>query len=333
MKIILDAMGGDNAPKEILQGAAAAVQGLGAEILAVGDTGRIAACAKENQIPLQGIELVQAQQVIEMCDDPTRAVRQKKDSSMVVALRLLAEGRGQAVVSAGSTGALLTGATLIVKRLPGVKRAAIGTVIPGRQQPYLLLDSGANVECPPEMLNCFATMGSVYMEKVMGRRSPGVALVNNGTEESKGTPIYQQAHALLRQNPDIRFLGNIEPREVPTGAADVVVCDGFTGNVILKLTEGLASFFNGELKAIFKSNPGTMLAALLVKKGIGQFKAKLDADEYGGAPLLGIDGVVIKAHGSSGAKAIRNAVRQAMACCENGMVETIRQNIGGQRGK
>ncbi len=327
MKIILDAMGGDNAPKELLLGAAAAVKELGVEIIAVGDEKKIGACARENGIEMAGITVKHAAETIEMCDDPTSAVRHKKDSSMVVALRLLAAGEGDALVSAGSTGALLTGATLIAKRLPGVKRAAIGTVIPGQQQPYLLLDSGANVECPAEMLDCFATMGSVYMEKVMGRREPKVALVNNGAEESKGTPVYVQAHGLMKQNPAIRFAGNVEPRDVPTGAVDVVVCDGFTGNVILKLTEGLAKFFTGELKAMFKKNAGTMFAALLMKNGVREFKAKLDADEHGGAPLLGISRVVIKAHGSSNAKAIKNAVRQAKLCCENGMVEAIRENI------
>ena len=326
MKVILDAMGGDNAPKEILLGAAAAVKELGVEIIAVGDEQKIAACAAENAIPMEGIQVVQAGETIEMCDDPTWAIRHKKDSSMVVALRLLAAGEGDALVSAGSTGALLTGATLIVKRLPGVKRAAIGTIIPGQKQPYLLLDSGANVECPAEMLNCFGVMGSVYMEKVMGRTQPKVALVNNGAEETKGTPTYVEAHGLLKANPAIRFVGNIEPRDVPTGEADVVVCDGFTGNVILKLTEGLAKFFTGELKKIFKRNAATMFAALMVKGGVQEFKAKLDADEYGGAPLLGISRVVIKAHGSSGAKAIKNAVRQAVTCCENGMVDAIRDN-------
>lgn len=327
MKIILDAMGGDNAPGEILRGAAAAVKELGVEIIAVGDPAKIDACVEKNGIDMTGISVEAASETIEMCDDPTWAIRHKKDSSMVVALRLLAAGEGDALVSAGSTGALLTGATLIAKRLPGVKRAAIGTVIPGQKQPYLLLDSGANVECPAEMLNCFGVMGSVYMEKVMGRSEPKVALVNNGAEETKGTPAYVEAHRLMKENKAIRFVGNVEPRDVPTGEADVVVCDGFTGNVILKLTEGLAKFFTSELKKIFKRNAATMFAALMVKGGVQEFKAKLDADEYGGAPLLGISKVVIKAHGSSGAKAIKNAIRQAVTCCENGMVDTIRENI------
>ena len=248
MNIIIDAMGGDNAPKEILLGAAAAVREYGVQITAVGRRRDIEACARENGIDMAGITVADASETIEMCDEPTAAIRGKKDSSMVVGLRMLAAGEGDAFVSAGSTGALLAGATLIVKRLRGVKRPAIGTVIPGAKQPYLLLDSGANVECRPEMLSAFATMGSVYMEKVMGRTNPSVGLVNNGAEETKGTPAYVEAHRLLKYNKNIRFAGNVEPKDVPQGNVDVVVCDGFTGNVILKLTEGVAKMLVGEIK-------------------------------------------------------------------------------------
>ena len=251
MKIILDAMGGDNAPAEILKGAAAAVAANWPElaIIAVGDEARIRACAAENNLKLdpEHFEIVHAGETIEMCDEPAKAIRQKKDSSMVVGLRLLAEGRGDAFVSAGSTGALHVGASLLVRTVKGVKRPALATVIPG-QKPFLLLDCGANVECRPAMLEAFGVMGSVYMNKVMGVAEPKVALVNNGAEESKGTPTYVEAHGLLRANPRIRFIGNIEPRDIPSGAADVVVADGFTGNVVLKLTEGLAKFFSGKLK-------------------------------------------------------------------------------------
>ena len=246
---------------------------------------------------------------------------------MALGLRLLSYGKGDALLSAGSTGALVVGASLIVKRMKGVKRAVLGTVIPAREGAYLLVDAGANADCRPEMLVQFGMMGSIYMNRIMGVESPRVGLVNVGAEETKGTPTYVEAHGLLKANPAIRFVGNIEPRDVPTGNADVVVCDGFTGNVILKLTEGLAKFFTGELKKIFKRNAATMAAALIVKGGVQEFKAKLDADEYGGAPPLGISKVVIKAHGSSGAKAIKNAVRQAKICCENGMVDAIRENI------
>lgn len=252
MKIILDAMGGDNAPAEILKGAAAATAAWpDVEILAVGDAEKIAACVKENAIEMKNIEIVNATEVIEMCDEPAKAVRAKKDSSMVVGLRMLAEGKGDAFVSAGSTGALHVGASLIVRTVKGVKRPALATVIPGKT-PFLLLDCGANVECRASMLEAFGVMGSVYMNKVMGLEQPRVALVNNGAEESKGTPTYVEAHQLLKNNKAIHFVGNIEPRDIPAGHADVVVADGFTGNVVLKLTEGLAKYFGAKLKEMFK---------------------------------------------------------------------------------
>ena len=226
-----------------------------------------------------------------------------------------------------ATGALLAGATLIVKRLRGVKRPAIGTVIPGAKQPYLLLDSGANVECRPEMLSAFATMGSVYMEKVMGRANPSVGLVNNGAEETKGTPAYVEAHRLLKYNKNIRFAGNVESKDVPQGNVDVVVCDGFTGNVILKLTEGVAKMLVGEIKNVFMADLKSKLAYLMVKGGMKDFKKKLDADEHGGALMMGVTKPVIKAHGSSNAKAFKNAVRQAKLCVESGAVESMREKL------
>ena len=262
-----------------------------------------------------------------MCDEPTAAIRHKKDSSMVVGMRMLAAGEGDAFVSAGSTGALLAGATLIVKRLKGVKRPAIGTVIPGANHPFLLLDSGANVECRPEMLDAFATMGTVYMEKVLGVKQPKVALVNNGAEETKGTPTYVTAHALLKQNSNIQFVGNVEPKDIPQGDVDVVVCDGFTGNVILKLTEGLAKMLVGQIKGVFLKNALTKLAFLFVKDGMKDFKKKLDADEYGGALMMGVQHPVIKAHGSSNAKAFKNAIRQAKACVEGNVVNTMAEKL------
>lgn len=327
MNIIIDAMGGDHAPKEILQGAADAVKEYGIEITAVGRKDEIEACAKENGIDLSGITVVNAQETIEMCDEPTAAIRSKKDSSMVVGLRMLAEGRGDAFVSAGSTGALLAGATLIVKRMKGVKRPAIGTVVPGGNQPYLLMDAGANVECRPEMLDAFAVMGSVYMEKVMGRRMPKVGLVNNGAEETKGTPTYVEAHQLMKQNAAIHFIGNVEPKDIPKGDIDVVVCDGFTGNVILKLTEGLANTLIGEIKNVFLANLKTKLAFLMVKPGMQAFKKKMDADEHGGALMMGVTKPVIKAHGSSRAKAFKNAIRQAKLCVESRTVDSMREKL------
>ena len=327
MKIILDAMGGDNAPAEILKGAAAATAAWpDVEILAVGDAERIAACVKENAIEMKNIEIVNATEVIEMCDEPAKAVRAKKDSSMVVGLRMLAEGKGDAFVSAGSTGALHVGASLIVRTVKGVKRPALATVIPGKT-PFLLLDCGANVECRASMLEAFGVMGSVYMNKVMGLEQPRVALVNNGAEESKGTPTYVEAHQLLKNNKAIHFVGNIEPRDIPAGHADVVVADGFTGNVVLKLTEGLAKYFGSKLKEMFKKSLGTKVGYLLLKGGVADFKKSMDADEYGGAPLLGTRRPVIKAHGSSNARAIQNAIRQARLCVENDLCGVMAESL------
>lgn len=327
MKIILDAMGGDNAPAEILKGAAAATATWpDVEILAVGDAEKIAACVKENAIEMKNIEIVNATEVIEMCDEPAKAVRAKKDSSMVVGLRMLAEGKGDAFVSAGSTGALHVGASLIVRTVKGVKRPALATVIPGKT-PFLLLDCGANVECRASMLEAFGVMGSVYMNKVMGLEQPRVALVNNGAEESKGTPTYVEAHQLLKNNKAIHFVGNIEPRDIPAGHADVVVADGFTGNVVLKLTEGLAKYFGSKLKEMFKKSLGTKVGYLLLKGGVADFKKSMDADEYGGAPLLGTRRPVIKAHGSSNARAIQNAIRQARLCVENDLCGVMAESL------
>ncbi len=327
MKIILDAMGGDNAPAEILKGAAAATAAWpDVEILAVGDAEKIAACVKENAIEMKNIEIVNATEVIEMCDEPAKAVRAKKDSSMVVGLRMLAEGKGDAFVSAGSTGALHVGASLIVRTVKGVKRPALATVIPGKT-PFLLLDCGANVECRASMLEAFGVMGSVYMNKVMGLEQPRVALVNNGAEDTKGTPTYVEAHQLLKNNKAIHFVGNIEPRDIPAGHADVVVADGFTGNVVLKLTEGLAKYFGSKLKEMFKKSLGTKVGYLLLKGGVADFKKSMDADEYGGAPLLGTRRPVIKAHGSSNARAIQNAIRQARLCVENDLCGVMAESL------
>ena len=327
MKIIVDMMGGDNAPLAVLEGAAQAVKEYGVQLIGVGNEALVRKTAAEHNIPLDGIELVNCTETIEMCDEPARAVRQKKDSSIVVGLNMLKEGKGDAFVSAGSTGALHVGASLIVRTLRGVKRPALATMVPAKQQAYLLLDCGANVECRPEMLAAFAVMGSCYVNKVEGRTSPSVALANNGAEESKGTPLYKEAHQLLKADPNLHFIGNIEPRDVPDGNADVVVCDGFTGNVILKLTEGLAKTLLGMVKEVFLKGLTTKLAYLLVKDGFKDVKKKMDSEEYGGAPLLGTARPVIKAHGSSKAKAIKNAIRQARLCVESDLVGTMTEAL------
>ena len=327
MKIIVDMMGGDNAPLAVLEGAAQAVKEYGVQLIGVGNEALVRKTAAEHNIPLDGIELVNCTETIEMCDEPARAVRQKKDSSIVVGLNMLKEGKGDAFVSAGSTGALHVGASLIVRTLRGVKRPALAPPMPGAKQNFLLLDCGANVECRPEMLNAFGTMGSVYAEKVMGRETPKVALVNNGAEDTKGTPTYREAHKLLKANPCIHFAGNIEPRYIMDGDVDVVVCDGFVGNVVLKLTEGVAKTLLGMLKKIFLQNLITKLSYLGIKGGLGELKRMMDSEEVGGAPLLGAAKPVIKAHGSSHAKGIKNAIRQAKLCVANDLCGTMEKAL------
>lgn len=323
MKIILDLMGGDNAPLAPLDGAAQAVREYGVEIIGLGDEALIRKTAAEHSIPLDGIELVHCTENIEMCDEPARAVRQKKDSTIVVGLNMLKEGRGDAFVSAGSTGALHVGTSLIVRALRGIKRPALATMIPAQNKAYLLLDCGANVECRVDMLEAFAVMGTCYMQKVEGRPDPACALVNNGAEESKGTPLLRETHQKLKTTPGIRFVGNIEPRDVPAGNVDVVVCDGFTGNVVLKLTEGVAKMVMGMVKGAFLSGLAGKVAYLLIRGQVANLKKQMDSEEYGGAPFLGARQPVIKAHGSSKAKGIKNAIRQAKKCVENDLCGTM----------
>lgn len=326
MKIIVDAFGGDNAPNAVLEGAAQAVKELGVTVVLTGDEEKIRTAAKEQSIDLTGIEIVHAPTVIPVCEEPTQIRRKYKDCSMAKGFQMLAAGEGDAFITGGSTGAMVVGATLIVKRIKGVKRAAIGTIIPNSSGHYMLLDSGANEVCRPEMLRQFGVMGSVYMERIMGVKEPRVGLVNIGTEESKGTELQVEANKLLGKT-GLNYVGNVEAREVPLGGCDVAVTDGFTGNVMLKLTEGLAKMFSGELKGMFKSSPLTMAAAALMSKQVKGFKKKLDAGEVGGALLLGVRRPVIKAHGNSDGRAFKNAIRQAKLCCENGVVEEITRSL------
>lgn len=328
MKILLDAFGGDNAPLEPLKGAEMAVKELGVEIIAVGDTEKMQACCAENNIDTASITFMEAKDVFDMHDDPMDIVKKRTDTSMHVALKALAEGEGDAVVSAGSTGALIMGATFIVKRVRGCKRPALGSVLPGENPGgFMLMDCGANSEVRPEMLNQFAVMASLYMEKVAGRKNPRVALLNNGAEDTKGTEVHKAAYQLMKNNPKINFVGNIEGRDVMADMADVVVADGFSGNIALKTSEGVASFMNKQLKGMFMTNLKTKIAALLLKDQIKEFKAKLDYTEYGGAPVLGVSKCVIKAHGSSNAKAFKNAIRQAKIYAENNVSQLIAENL------
>ena len=304
MKIIVDAFGGDHAPLAVIEGCRQAVDELGAEILLTGDEEKIRQAAAGAKISLDGMEIVHAPSVIPVEEDPTTLLKKYADSSMAVGLRLLSEGKGEAFVSAGSTGALVVGSTLVVKRVKGVRRIAIGTLVPNAGSGYLLVDAGANHDCRPEMLLQFALMGSAYMEKVQGIQKPRVGLVNIGTEENKGTQLQLDVLPLLKEAP-IHFTGNVEARGLPLGEVDVAVTDGFTGNIILKTSEGMGKFFSNELKSMVKSFPGMLGAPFLAGK-LRALKKKSDSNEAGGAPLLGLRKPVIKAHGSSNAKAFKN---------------------------
>ena len=318
MRIILDAMGGDNAPQAPVIGALQAAKDFGAQITLVGRGEEILSVMRSqgyNDLP-EGMEIAHADEVVDMHDDPANVIRKKKNSSMVIGLKMLADGLGDAFVSAGSTGALLTGATLLVKRVKGIRRAAMGPTMPNKAGgKTVILDCGANAECTPEFLLQFGLVGSIYAKKCLGVENPKIGLLNIGTEDTKGTPLQKEAYALLKAAGDqgiINFVGNTEARDVPMGAVDVIVCDGFAGNVLLKSIEGTAMFMGSLISKMFKKSILSKLSAALVMKDIKAFKKLLDYREIGGTPFLGIRKPVIKAHGSSDALAFRNAVRQAM---------------------
>ncbi|MDD2956046.1 MAG: phosphate acyltransferase PlsX [Oscillospiraceae bacterium] len=326
MRIIVDAFGGDNAPVEILKGCQMAIEELAVEITVTGDEAAIRRAAEENGISLSGMEIAHAPQIMDMEADPTEIRTVYKDSSMAVGLRLLAEGGGDAFVSAGSTGAFVVGASTIVRRIKGIKRAALAPVIPSAGGKFALVDCGANVECRPEMLVQFGVMGAIYMEKILGVKNPRVGLVNVGVEDTKGDELRLETYRRLKTAP-VNFIGNVEARDLPKNGCDVAVCDGFTGNVILKLTEGLSSALIGQIKGVFYQNLKTKLAALCLKKGMMEFKKTMDYTEYGGSMLIGIAKPVIKAHGSSNAKAIKNAVRQAAKIAGEGVIPEIERSL------
>ena len=336
MKIIVDAMGGDNAPASNVKGALAAVREQGVEVILVGRGEEIIRVLHEEGMkePPAGMEIVHASEVVEICDNPATAFREKKDSSLTVGLNLLKDGKGDAFVSAGSTGALLAAATLIVKRIKGIRRAAMAPVVPTGNGGAVLIDCGATAECTPEYLLQFAFMGSYYAERVLGRPEPRVGLLNIGAEPSKGTELQQKTYALLQEAGEqgrIHFTGNVEGKEAVYGAVDVIVSDGYSGNIFLKTMEGTGGFMAKQLKAMFKKNLLTKLAAVLVSGGLRDFKKMMDAGEVGGTPLIGISKPVIKAHGSSDAFAIKNAIRQAQSFAASGIIEDITENVEHMR--
>ena len=334
MKIILDAMGGDHAPQAPVLGAIQANKDFGTQITLVGRGDEILEVMRANGIENlpAGMEIANAEEVVDMHDDPANVIRKKKNSSMVIGLRMLAEDQGDAFVSAGSTGALLSGATLIVKRVKGIRRAAMGPVLPNKAGgKTVILDCGANAECTPEFLLQFGLVGSLYAQKYLQVAQPKVGLLNIGTEDSKGTPLQKESYALLTEAHEkgiLNFVGNVEARDVPLGAVDVVVCDGFAGNVLLKSIEGTAMFMGSLMKhKIFKRNILSMLGYLLCKKGVNDVMKMMDYREIGGTQFLGIKKPVIKAHGSSDALAFRNAVKQAMDAAKSDISAELEQSL------
>ena len=326
MKIIVDAFGGDNAPLEVIKGSIMAAEKLGVEIILVGNQNEIKGVATANQLKLGDIKIKHTEQMMEICDDPSLILKEKSESSMAVGLKLLANGDGDAFVSAGSTAALVVGSTFIVKRLKGIKRAALATILPTGDSPSMLLDVGANAECRPEMLVQFGIMGSCYMNKIMGVAKPKIGLVNIGSEPTKGRQLDIDSHAALQKAP-INFIGNVEAREIPEGKCDVLVADGFTGNIALKLYEGMGSFFAKTLKGMLMDGIKSKIAAFLILGKVKAFKKKMDYSEYGGAPLLGTARPVIKAHGSSKSLAFYNAIRQAKVFVETNVIGEISASL------
>lgn len=328
MRVAIDAFGGDNAPLEIIKGAAMASKELGVDITLTGNKDIIENCISENKIDFNGdLVIIHTEDVISMHDEPTSLLKAHKDSSMALAFKEVSEGRADAFVSAGSTGAVVVGGTLIIKRIKGVKRPALASMIPSLTGSYMLMDMGANAECRPEMLYQFGVMANAYLEQVEGRKNPTIALLNIGTEDTKGGELQLEAYKLLSEAP-INFVGNVESREMPNGVCDAVITDGFTGNIALKLIEGTSTtLFRLIKKAMYKSLPNK-LAALVLKKDLYALKSLMDSSEVGGAPLMGVKAPVIKAHGNSDAKALKNAVRQAVKFYEMNVIDKISETLG-----
>ena len=327
MRIILDGMGGDNAPGAVVEGAVLASKEIDHEIVIIGQEELIKQELKKYKYNHEKITVVDAREVITNDEAPVRAVRSKKDSSIVKGINMVKSGDGDIFISAGSTGALLSGGLFILGRIQGIDRPALASIYPiVGGEADLLIDAGANSECKPNNLLEFGIMGNIYMEKVVGRTSPRVGLVNIGTEAAKGSTLTKAAYELLEQS-NMNFIGNVEAREVPKGACDVIVCDGFTGNVILKLTEGLAWNILQVIKKKFTDGVKAKLGAALLIDKLGELKKEFDYSEYGGAPILGVKGPIVKMHGSSNANAVKNTIVKGIPFVEGKVIETIQNSV------
>lgn len=326
MKIIIDAMGGDNAPYAPVKAAVRAAKELNVEIVLVGREDDIKKELEKNGFTGNTISIVHAEDVISNHEEPSKAVRSKKNASVVVAANMLKNGEGDALLSMGNTGALLASGLLIVGRIKGVLRPALGALLPSAKGPKMLIDAGANTNCKPENLVQFGIMGSIYMKNVLNIENPTVGLMSNGEEEGKGDELTKETYPLFEKTL-VNFIGNIEGRDVMEGTADVITCDGFVGNVILKTVEGMGHVVSGKIKDIFKKNFFTKIGAMFVMGGLNDFRQTMDYREYGGAPLLGTKRPVIKGHGSSDAKAVFSAIVQAKKFVETNVIDEIVNNI------
>ncbi len=326
MKIAVDAMGGDKAPKAIIAGSLLVLDEIESNIVLIGKEDIIKKELEKRTTDFKRIDILDAQDVVENEDKPVKAIRSKKDSSMVKGFEALKNKEVDAFVSAGSTGALLAGSLLKIGRIKGIDRPALAPIYPTRKGFSLLVDAGANTDCKPRNLLEFGIMGSIYLQQVLGINNPKVGMVNIGTEEGKGNRLVSETYEVMKKS-DMNFYGNLEARDIPGGIVDVIVCDGFVGNVILKLTEGVAMNMTSMLKEAFTKNFISKIGALILKGGLKEFKSKLDYTEYGGAPFLGVKRPVIKAHGSSNENAIKNAIKYGEIFCKNGVIEKIEEEI------
>ena len=326
MRLAVDGMGGDFAPDAVVQGCVDAVKEYGVDIIITGPEDLIKDKLASFNYPKDKIQVVNATEIISPNEEPVKALKKKKDSSLVKALNLVKSGEADAILSAGSTGALMAGASLIIGRIRGIKRVALAPIMPGKNAPFMIIDAGANVDCKSSYLVQFALMGKIYFENVLNISNPSIGIVNIGAEEEKGNELTKEAHKLLKQT-DFNFVGNVEPRDIPSGDINVLVCDGFVGNTILKTYEGVASNIFSMLKEEIMASFTTKLGGLLLKPVFRSFKKKFDYTEYGGSAFLGSNGIVIKAHGSSNAKAFKNAIRQAVTAYDNKIVDKIKEEL------
>ncbi len=323
MKVVVDGMGGDNSPQAIVEGCILAQKEYNIDIVITGPEDVITQELSKYEYNKGKITIVNATEVITLNESPVKALKSKKNSSLVKALNLVKDGEVDAIISAGSTGAFLAGCTLIVKRIKGIDRPALAPVMPGKNGPFMIIDVGANADCKPHYLTQFANMGKVYFENVLGIPNPSVGLINIGAEEEKGNELTKEAHKLLKEEP-INFIGNIEPRDIPKGEVNVLVCDGFVGNTVLKMYEGVAATIFSELKEEIMGSTRSKLGGVLLKPVFTRFKKHYDYKEYGGAAFLGVNGICIKAHGSSDAKALKNAIKQAKISYDNEVLKKMK---------